>query len=210
MKTVIVGHGPSMLRERNGAFIDGCDRVIRLKRSDQLKKYPKYFGSKTTVCAGSLWIFPDLANYPADEYWILYDSRHRNTSREEIEAILKAFRDLRGNKPTKILDAQNLCNLWDSWFLKFQDQYSEEEKYPHLSQGMKALVLLLEFLPEDGKEEVHLIGFDNVASGERTWSVTRGRDWEYPPHNWKAEHDFIGFLNERFSNAHFFLNHNRI
>jgi hypothetical protein len=55
MQIVIVGHGPSILRQKLGKKIDSYDRVIRMKRtSDLTKNRPDLYGKKTDVVVSSL------------------------------------------------------------------------------------------------------------------------------------------------------------
>lgn len=213
MKVAIVGHGPSLLDEPpKGGLIDQCDCVIRLKRSADLLRRPVLFGSRTTIYAGSLTIFPAMTDYPAKEFWILYDSRHVSIREILIQEMMYEFYE-RAGKEVLVREDRDLCNYWDREFrdLQTNDLHTpegSEDFYPHLSQGMKALVLALEWL---GPEEVHLFGFDNVAAGKLTWSLTRGPDYKnYPKHNWRAENVFIRILAKRFEDSSLFLNGEKV
>ena len=48
MKTVVIGNGQCALNNRNGEFIDKCDRVVRVN-TFTVDGYQGYVGSKLDV-----------------------------------------------------------------------------------------------------------------------------------------------------------------
>ena len=188
MKPIIVGHGPSIMGEEMGKLIDEFDIVIRLKRCQHTLGLPQHFGKKTSVVAGRLTIAGALREIQADAYWVLLDSRHTDTDQTIIDNVQNIF-----DKPC-ILD-QGLCNSWDEIYRSKRDDMGGQG-HNHTSQGFKAILYALHFLAID---ELILVGFDNIYSGDFTWSITRGPDWKhYPDHRWDVEHKLLTDLKKTY------------
>ena len=188
MKAIIVGHGPSIMGEEMGKLIDEFDIVIRLKRCQHTLDLPQYFGKKTSVVSGSLTIAGAIRDIPAYQYWVFVDSRHADTDPSVIENAQTLF-----DKPC-ILD-KTLCDSWDEIYRSKRDEMGGQG-HNHTSQGFKAILYALHFLKPD---ELILIGFDNIYSGNFTWSITRGPEWKhYPDHRWDVEHALLGNLKQAY------------
>jgi len=204
MKAIIVGHGPSILAEPMGMLVDEHDVVIRLKRCQQTLENPDYFGTKTDVVAGSLTIAGELKGIGgADEYWIFVDSRHENTHPDVLESAKRYLSRPQKKGPTlnpelppvgspehfnRVILDKELCDYWDQQYRNLRDEMGGEG-HNHTSQGMKALIYAMHHLRPD---ELTLVGFDNIATGEFTWSITRGPEWQhYPDHRWDVEHRLL-------------------
>jgi len=195
MKTaVIVGHGPSALDGKLGEFIDAQDYVIRLKRCQESLKYPADYGTRTDILGGSYGIAGAIRQIPADHYWVWVDSRQDEPDVSIIETLFYGH--------TVDVDI-NLCRFWDSAYMRRRDkvdqyekheqmeqsQYADEYGEKHLSQGFKAIVYAAEKLDVD---KIYLVGFDNMMTGEFTWSITRGPDFDqYATHRWDIEHEML-------------------
>lgn len=205
MKAIIVGHGPSMLMEEMGEHIDSFDTVIRLKRCQNTLEQPEFYGTRTDIVCGSLTIAGGLREIDAPEYWIFTDSRHGGDDRTEKVNILGRLFQGRS-----VYCNPELCETWDEMYRQARDMVPEEDWDPqmrpskydegkgegHLSAGLHALI----YACESGRfDEVHLIGFDNVMTGEFSWSVTRGEDWKaYPRHRWDVENAMVNSLTAAF------------
>ena len=166
-----------MLWEPMGQIIDTYDKVIRLKRCQDTLKHPDYYGTKTDVIGGSLTIAGQLRGIGnAPEYWVFVDSRHTKFDPVELARVPQMF----GNQRC-ILD-KALCDDWDQRYRDKRDQMGGHG-HNHTSQGFKAIVYALQHMTLDS---LTLVGFDNVLTGEFTWSITRGPDWKkYPDHRWR-------------------------
>lgn len=190
MKAIIVGHGPSIMGEEMGELIDEFDIVIRLKRCQHTLDVPKNFGTKTTIVAGSLTIAGALRDIEAEQYWVFVDSRHTDVDSAVLESAPKIFNP----KPCKL--DKNLCDSWDEIYRSKRDEMGGQG-HNHTSQGFKAIVYALHFLKPD---ELVLVGFDNIYSGDFTWSITRGPEWKhYPDHRWDVEHVLIDELKKVYN-----------
>ena len=205
MKTIIVGHGPSILTQALGKQIDEFDKVIRLKRCWETLKYPKIYGSRTDVVCGSWTIGPQLKGVGSPEYWIFLDSRHKEVSDDQIAQMKLAF------APSDLLIDRELCDHWNKVYFDNREDYpiehmterkktSDEKGHWHMSAGLHAIMYAMEYLKPD---ELVLAGFDNLLSGKQeTWSITRGPDWKhYPDHNWKSEQKVLGLMAEYYNQA---------
>ena len=189
MTTVIVGHGPSMLEAKHGEFIDSHDVVIRQKRCSETLKHPEQFGTKTDIVCGSFTIAPAMKDdMPGNEYWVFMDSRHQKFPVSSYEWVAE-------NMPCTIL--KPLCDEWNARYRQYRTPYEMpvgmQEFTPighdHLSAGFHTILYACEILHPD---VIDLVGFDNIASGEFTWSVTRGPDYgKYPDHRWDIECEMI-------------------
>lgn len=185
MNLIIIGHGPSMMQNKWGEFIDSHDVVVRLKRqriysSDEktLLDYPEYFGTKTDIVAGSYNIAKALPKAP--KYWIFVDSRHQDVT--NFDDLYEFFDDVYINK--------ELCDYWDG---VYRGMRPEGKGHPHTSQGMKAIIYACQFA-----KRIDLVGFDNLSTGDFTWSLTRGPDHTYPDHNWEVEHKLAPIIAKHY------------
>ena len=64
-----------------------------------------------------------------------------------------------------------------------------------MSAGLHAILYACHL----GYREIVLFGFDNVASGGFTWSVTRGPEWnQYPDHRWDIEREMVKLIGSEY------------
>lgn len=191
MRVCIVGHGPSVMMEPMGHEIDKFDKVIRLKRTAaETLKYPEFFGTKTDIIGGSFTIgYRIMGIGGAKEHWIFLDSRHKDIPEERLREMRLFYKD-----KNLVMD-KALCDEWDERYRKVRDAHPiSSEGHNHTSQGFKAIVYAAEFLKPD---ELVCVGFDNVASGQWTWSITRGPDWNnYPDHRFDIEHGLLDDIHD--------------
>jgi len=203
-RAIIVGHGPSMLAEEMGAEIDKFDYVIRMKRCHETLKQPEHYGTKTTHIGASLGIMGGVIDIPVEnEYWGFMDSRHYNNM-ETLDSVKR----LMHNRELPFHVDPPLCKMWDEAFMMQRKHpvvydkmkpsvHGDDLGEKHTSQGFKAIVYAATRLDID---ELVLIGFDNLYSGEFTWSVTRGPDWkQYPIHDWAVEHQMIPMVENTYN-----------
>ena len=196
MSTVIVGHGPSMLENKHGEFIDSHDVVIRQKRCSETLKHPEQFGTKTDIVCGSYTIAPAMKeDMPGCEYWVFMDSRHQKFP-------VSAYQWVAENMPCTIL--KPLCDEWNARYRQYRTPYEhppnmqkfDDLGHPHLSAGFHTILYACEIL---SPKQIDLVGFDNIKTGDFTWSVTRGPDYDkYPDHHWGIEHDLIKIVESNY------------
>lgn len=199
MKAVIVGHGPSMLQEEMGLLIDEFDCVIRLKRCQKTLDHPEHYGTRTDVVCGSWSIARGLKSIEADRYWVFLDSRHGDVTDGQIEAMRDHF------APAGCRIDRTLCDNWNALYRGKRNPMgldkgmerkatSDDKGHTHMSAGLHALLYAAQEF-----DEVVLVGFDNVATGQFTWSITRGPDWnQYPDHNWATEQQMVADIGREF------------
>lgn len=192
----IVGHGPSMLATKHGKEIDGSDIVVRLKRCQDTLKYPELYGTRTDIVGGSFTIARALKGIGgATRYWVFLDSRHINIDARDRESLIAHF------DPHVVELEEQLCSDWDERYRALRDNFTihpqmKQGEYSdgtlghnHTSIGMKALLYACHFIRP---KTIRLFGFDNLASGRFTWSVTRGPNWNaYPDHRWDVENRLV-------------------
>lgn len=181
----IVGHGPSLLsREDTGPAIDKSDCVVRMKQAgfELMRGFPQSVGRKVDFWGGSYTIcevvrkLALLCGVPA---WVWVDSRHENTP------ILS----------TGLVIDKVLCDEWDARYREIMERCKEAGEHRHTSQGTKAILYACQFLRPSS---IQLWGCDNLKSGKPGWSLTRGRGWNYPDHNWHAERELLSDIEREF------------
>jgi hypothetical protein len=196
MSIVIVGHGPSMLEKERGSIIDSFDTVIRQKGigMQEMRNRPQHFGARTNILCGSATIRQQLQ--AACEKWIFFDSRHIAWKPEECDPEV-----FRSDKP--------LCDLWNGLYRSMRTEWTNEDHrivssrtsdskgHTHMSAGLHTIIYACAFLKPD---TITLVGFDNVRTGEFTWSVTRGEDWKgYPDHRWDIENKMLKYITTMYN-----------
>ena len=192
MNVIIVSHGPSLIKEPQGDYIDSFEFVVRQKViAEELLKRPEYFGSKTDAIVGSWNQAPWMSN--EFERWVFIDSRFDHLEDDAIFEMCETY----GVKIDKAV-----CDKWNARFRKQRTApfrtlpdgmttttASDEYGHRHMSSGLHALLYTCHFLRP---KAVTLIGYDNVQSGNFTWSLARGPDWkQYPDHLWWLEHKMV-------------------
>lgn len=196
MSVIIVGHGPSMLDRERGQEIDSFDTVIRQKGIGltESRKRPLYFGVKTDYLCGSATIRQQLQ--AQCEKWIFFDSRHRGWKPEECD-------------PEVFRSDKKLCDLWNGLYRGRRTEWTNEDHrvvsgrtsdskgHTHMSAGLHTIIYTCAFLKPD---VITLVGFDNVRTGQFTWSVTRGEDWKgYPDHRWDIENKMLDYITTMYN-----------
>lgn len=196
MKAIIVGHGPSILAEKMGHLIDQYDLIIRLKRCQETLEHPEFFGSRTDIVGGSWTIAPRLKRIGgAKRYWVFTDSRHEEELAHESgrQAKFEAMR--RHFEPYDVVIDKELCDRWDAYYRSLRDEMGGHG-HAHTSQGMKAVIYACVY---SGATDITLAGFDNVMTGDFTWSITRGPEWEhYPDHRWDVESKMLQHVSDHY------------
>lgn len=191
MSIIIVGHGPSMLEKERGDVIDSFDTIIRQKAigMQEMRNRPQHFGNRTNILCGSATIRQQLQ--AQCEKWIFFDSRHKTWKPSQCDPEV-----FRSDKP--------LCDLWNALYRGQRTDWTNEDHrivgsrtsdnkgHTHMSAGLHTIIYACAFLKPD---KITLVGFDNVRSGEFTWSVTRGEDWKgYPDHRWDIEKKMVDYI----------------
>lgn len=195
MRACIVGHGPSLLEKEVGRDIDSHDLVIRQKLSMALLERPQFFGSRTDAVCCSWNLVNNIRQWNAPEYWVFFDSRNYDMSEEAAEVWVNEF------DPIPLRHDRELCNLWDSryremrseeWTLNRQaerKETSDDLGHLHMSAGLHTFLYACHWLKPS---EITLAGYDNVMSGDFTWSCARGPGWNhYPDHRWDVEKELV-------------------
>lgn len=194
MKIAIIGHGPSLQRYKPGRDIDAHDKVVRLKRSRHLLQYPEHFGSRTDVVCGSATIGAALKDHWENEctdFWVFVDTRTEGLVNGKLNALVAYF------EPNGIHVDPSLCKTWREHYRAIRSDYplaqgqerkdrlSDDKGHLHPSAGTHSILYALDIHKPD---VLRLYGFDSIATGAFTWSLTRGPDWtQYPDHNWETE-----------------------
>lgn len=189
----IVGHGPSLLaREDTGRIIDSSDSVVRMKGAgwELMRELPQSAGSRVTHWGGSYTIrevVRQLALISGTPAWVWVDSRHEAVRIPHDPEVPPCYEGMIIDKP--------LCDEWDSRYREIMRGCKEAGEHKHTSQGTKAILYACKFLAPD---TIQLWGCDNLKSGKSGWSLTRGRGWSYPDHNWQAERALIADIEMAF------------
>jgi hypothetical protein len=187
-----------MLGSNSGKEIDLFETVIRQKAVGKhiLDNNPNDFGSKVSYICGS-WTIQNSLFWAPVPVWVFCDSRHPNVK-------------LSGNENfTVLLDK---CNYWNEFYRNKRTagyvrnkkmavhNTSSEVGHNHMSCGLHTIMYACEILKPS---KICLYGFDNIKSGDFTWSLTRGKDWnQYPDHRWDIENILLLEFQERY-NVHF-------
>ena len=193
MQTVIVGHGPSILRPKLGKDIDLFDCVIRMKRtSDLTKNRPDLYGKKTDVVVSSLTLGRVIMDAwkGVKDFWLFDDTR---TEIDDDKVM-----------PKGAYLARDTCRVWRTQYRRLRKTYtkansqkpkdglSDDKGHLHPSAGSHAIMYTMDKLNPD---RITLYGFDSLLSGKHDWSITRGNEYkEYPDHNWAAEQELLKLL----------------
>lgn len=183
----VVGHGPSLAGRQLGSEIDRADLVVRMKWHRDLTSRPEIFGSRTDIAASSFTVAKRLPELWPDvtQFIVAHDSRTYSVSAEQENAVLAIFQK---NKAFSLWMDKALCLFWDGIYRGLASRDDE----PHTSSGFHVLMFLGKYFPSS---KVRLYGFDSMLSGNWTWSLTRGPDWEkYPKHRFDIEKQMLGML----------------
>jgi hypothetical protein len=184
-----------------GEEIDAHDQVMRMKASKALLGHPHIFGSRVDMVVGSfvaaIGVLADWKDL-CKNYFLFIDTR---TEGVDDAGIIHMRDRIFGTERACVID-KTLCTRWIGIYRALRNpirldeaqetkgHLSDERGHKHFSIGLFSILHAMEFL---SPAEITLYGFDNVASGEFTWSVTRGPDYkQYPDHNWMAEHVLLG------------------
>lgn len=184
----IVGHGPSLLQcAERGPAIDGATWVIRMKYTgyELMRDFPSTVGGRVTHWGGSYTIAPlvrQLAQLSGTPAWVWVDSRHEGMELDHAGLVID----------------KALCDEWDAKYREIMREWPEHGQHKHTSQGTKAILYAGELL---SPSRIVCYGFDNLKSGESGWSLTRGKGWNYPDHNWRAERELIADIEREFQTA---------
>jgi len=192
---LIVGHGPSAKVSKKGNLINSFDFVVRQKQKGLalMISSPEYFGTKTDAVCGSIGQYP-LIKYKNAERWIFVDSRYESVNTDK-------YTDCIIDKP--------FCNKWNEMYRGLRTRYekpdtrikryssSDDLGHKHVSSGFHTLLYACKFL---NPNVVSLIGYDSLSTGEFTWSLIRGIDWDkYPDHRWDIEYSMLDIVKDTFN-----------
>lgn len=181
-------------------FIDSFDFVIRQKAKGLNLLKTKKYGVKTQAFVGSLRHVSSIKSKDW-ETWIFKDSRFSDIeSAKRIDSLISQG----------IRIDPSLCDHWNSLYRSFRTpstpvgdnikSYPSSDKLgsKHMSSGLHAIVYAAHFLPE--LDTLHLVGFDSIKTGEFTWSLTRGEEWnKYPDHRWDTEYLMIPMIEKKYN-----------
>ena len=193
MQIVIVGHGPSILRQKLGKKIDSYDQVVRMKRTADLpKNRPDLYGRKTDIVVSSLTLGRVIMDAwkGVNQFWLFDDTR---TERDGDKVL-----------PKEVYCDRKTCRVWRTQYRRLRKDYvkansqkpvdglSDDKGHLHPSAGSHAIMYAMHKL---NPTRIKLYGFDSLLSGKHDWSITRGHEWkEYPDHNWAAEQELLKLL----------------
>ncbi len=195
MRTIIIGHGPSILRQKLGSEIDRHDQIIRMKRHSDLPKLrPDLYGSRTDVVVSSMTLGRVIMDAweGVKDFWLFDDTRTENDSDKTLPQDANVYCD------------RDVCRFWRTQYRRLRKDYvkadsqklidgvSDNKGHLHPSAGTHAILYAMH---KANPDEIQLHGFDNILSGTHDWSITRGHEYkEYPDHNWPAESQMLDLL----------------
>lgn len=205
MKVAIIGHGPSIMDKESGDEIDSHDRVVRIKLLGYAAlAYPEIFGTKKDILCMSMSManmVNEVKNLDFKELWVFNDSRHNPSDKAQAR-----YEEL--YKKKKIVMDVRLCNDLNRYYRNLRTPFSVNNKmlqnnssdkelgHNHCSAGLHSLLFACAKLKP---ETINLYGFDNIKTGDFTWSLTRGQDWDqYPDHRWDIEHKLVDVLRQAY------------
>lgn len=103
---------------------------------------------------------------------------------------------------------KDVCDRWNQFYRESRTPYQRIEGtvlcpssteglgHNHLSSGFHGILYACEIWKP---KEILLVGFDSVATGNFTWSLTRGKDYKtYPDHRWDIEHQLLAKVIEEY------------
>ena len=175
----VVGHGPSLMGAKKGKKIDS-HIVVRLKKGEDLLKYPEDYGTRTDYVCASTEVPGCFLGLPAKEYWG-YPKKgyYDETLVHEVGKRLDS----------KILVPLNLCNTWNAWFRGMG------VSHPNVSTGMGAIIIACHRLRPIN---IYLAGFDTLLDPsirfDRNSNVPRSGFGPFPNHDWAKENDLLKML----------------
>lgn len=196
MSVAIVGHGPSMLGSCNGELIDSFDFVVRQKALSQglILNNKKDFGNKVSAICGSWTIKNALFWSYSAQKWVFLDRRHSDVSKAETEKYEKitgarVLKDTCQHWTDLYTNSRSSSYTWSHLDEITTHSTSDDKGVRHLSCGLYTIIYACELLKP---KEITLFGFDNIKSGNFTWSLARGPNWkDYPDHRWDTENALI-------------------
>lgn len=141
---ILIGNGPSALKNKCGKIIDQCSTVIRFNNF-HIDGYEEYVGTKTDI-----WVVTIGYLFRKDIHWKMSTPQPKTiifipysiTEYENYAECLKV--------PLK--DNEEMCDINIS---KWADQYYNPQSHKWLSTGIMAI---MQFKP------CYIIGFDNFLS----------------------------------------------
>jgi hypothetical protein len=165
MKIIVVGNAASLLKEKNGEFIDSFDVVIRLNKF-VIKGYEEYVGKKTNIYC-SKWFnmnynINNLSNY--SKIWLPYPKPPNWwTSKGN-------FKEVTEQEHLNNINKFNL-NIDNIVYLN-EDRAKEIELiFKNVCQPSTGLICLMMTIQEYSDHNISYTGFDNFNSGWY-WDIT--------------------------------------
>lgn len=175
---IIIGNGPSVLRQENGQLIDEFDIVVRFN-AYAIKGYEKYVGRKTTYWFNAI-NFQDKKK--EERMNVKYDKIFLHIWQWDInkDPLFKSFKEFYG-------DSVELIKTKESTIREIQEYIDDREYFPY-STGAIAIWMLLKEHPL-----VYITGFDWWESDKHHYSDSAPRGTLHDP---QKEYKFISKLIE--------------
>ena len=166
-KIAIIGNGKTALENKNGEFIDGCDRVIRM--NDFISICPEFIGSRIDIYVGGIKQIRERNKEffeSIQEVWCPYpEPPSRLFSQYDVEATKEILSGLNINN-VKYLDENFLIEIIEKFkSLSLDPNDKLNKKFGGIikpSTGYLVIEMALRFFQN---AEVFLTGFDGFKSG---------------------------------------------
>jgi hypothetical protein len=189
MNVVVVGHGPSLKKQRLGKKIDEADFVVRLKNCSMLLAERPMYGRRTDAMCSSTEVLHYLPKVKAAEYWCYPKKGFYNQA--SLWWLEKRVVPL----GSKVIVPLDVCNLWNGFFRELGG------RHPNVSTGMAAVIIALDRLKP---KKLWLAGFDNVLNprieGYRSTVPTQFNDggMKDTGHDWATENRMLPYLAAKY------------
>lgn len=189
MRTVIVGHGPSLLNAGRGCEIDAYDNVVRMKNFTRFWNEKDYGNKLDYLVASTEAAGPSLANHIKPKQYWLYPKKG-TYNKPYVDGLYRGL-------PTIIT-----MTLSRHWNREFQgrsgyDPKKDPVKGRNVSTGFAALFSAVQLLD---LREIDLIGFDTLADPSIEYESTFNPGTTHKNmHYWHIEHDMIPLVEKEYN-----------
>lgn len=199
MKVCIVGNGSSVLKNKNGRFINSCDLVVRINQYVTLG-YEKFVGEKTDIYA-SKWFSWFETKYPyntrdmrhiqhVDQFWFVFCDPIRVYDRDNDYLRNYIKYGLKNNTPEKDGDVEKHADLIRLFNLdpgkihyistqiiteladrlSLSNQLIHDKKLnPGVVEPSAGLCTIMMALEKYPGEQIYITGFDSFLKSSWYW-----------------------------------------
>lgn len=181
MAAVIVGHGLSLLGQKQGNYIDSFESIVRFchvsnptkKKWADIPRSEEDFGKKTNYIATQFNYMDTI--WPVDEIWIIRNFGDSTWSSYVPLEYMMGIGKLQGYNIVVFNDIV----YW--WYQKFLGLFPSSFRW---SKGMLAVIVTAYHLRPN---EICLAGFDSIKSKDPNYH-----------HDAKSEHELIEMIADKY------------